>query len=67
MDLGVEMKNDTGSVIATREGSTSVVKFVNNVQALGLIQTITIDFEKGRADQLVMPLNRTYIGICNKL
>jgi len=67
MDLGVTLNSDEGSVSAARQGSTSIVKFVNNIKPLGMIQTITIDFEKGRVDQLVMPQNRTYIGVCNKL
>jgi len=65
--LGERMDSPDVRILAIRDGSSSVVKFENIVKALGMTQTITIDFEKGRADQFVLPTNRTYIGVCQKL
>ena len=65
--LGERTDSPDVRILAIRDGSSSVVKFENIVKALGMTQTITIDFEKGRADQFVLPTNRTYIGVCQKL
>jgi hypothetical protein len=61
IELGVE----AGGMLATRQGSSNTVKFVNN-QAV-VIQNIMIDFDKVKADQQVMPMNVTLIGVCQKL
>jgi len=65
--LGERTESTDVKILAIREGSSNVVKFENVVKALGMTQTITIDFEKGRADQFVLPTNRTYIGVCQKI
>lgn len=61
IELGVE----TGGMLATRQGSSNTVKFVNNQS--GIVQNIIIDFDKLKADQQVMPMNVTLIGVCQKL
>lgn len=63
--LNIELGVETGSMLATRQGSSNIVKLVNN-QA-GIIQTIIVDFDKLKADQQIAPLNVTLIGVCNKL
>ncbi len=61
IELGVE----AGGMLATRQGSSNTVKLVNNQS--GIVQTIMVDFDKLKADQQVLPLNVTLIGVCQKL
>ena len=67
--LGEKIKTDEagGYFLALRQGSSNIVIVENNSKIMGFIQTITVDFDKVRADQVLAPMNRTYIGVCNKL
>jgi hypothetical protein len=52
-------------MLATIQVSSNTVKFVNNQS--GIVQNIMVDFDKLKADQQVMPMNVTLIGVCQKL
>ncbi len=63
--VNIELGVETGGMLATRQGSSNTVKFVNNQS--GIVQNIMVDFDKLKADQQVMPMNVTLIGVCQKL
>ena len=67
--LGEKIKTDEagGYFLALRQGSSNIVIVENNSKIMGFVQTITVDFDKVRADQVLAPMNKTYIGVCNKL
>ena len=61
IELGVEL----GGMLAIRQGSSNTVKFVNNQS--GIVVNTMVDFDKLKADQQVVTLNVTLIGVCQKL
>jgi hypothetical protein len=63
--VNIELGVEAGGMLAIRQGSSNTVKFVNNQPPI--VQTIMIDFDKLKADQQVMPMNVTVIGVCQKL
>jgi hypothetical protein len=63
--VNIELGVQTGGMLATRQGSSNTVKLFNNQPPIE--QTIMVDFDKLKADQQIMPMNVTLIGVCNKL
>jgi len=63
--VNIELGVETGGMLATRQGSSNTVKLFNNQPPIE--QTIMVDFDKLKADQQIMPMNVTLIGVCNKL
>ena len=61
IELGVEL----GGMLAIRQGSSNTVKFVNNQS--GIVVNTMVDFDKLKADQQVVTLNVTLLGVCQKL
>jgi len=63
--FNIELDTQTEEISVLRQGTSNVVKFVNNQNPI--IQTIMVDFDKLKADQQMAPLNVTLIGACQKL
>jgi len=63
--FNIELGTQTQEVSVLRQGTSNIVKYAGN--SGGIIQTIMVDFDKLKADQQIMPLNVTLIGVCQKL